>query len=106
MRNGGSTAVLKSERFEPDGTAVTGERQLGEVMDYQSLLEVMRARADQLQLSRGSDDNAALAGLGDRYLSRLLAPNPTRKLGMKTMGAVLGLLQMKLIAVEDADAVR
>ena len=48
-----------------------GPRTLGEVTDYQSLLKVMRERADELQISRGSDANAELAGLGDRYLIKI-----------------------------------
>lgn len=81
-------------------------RQLGTVFDYPSMMSVMRARANELHINRGHEDTADLSGLPDKYLAKLLGPRPVRRIGMKTMGAVMGVLQMKFIAVVDEEAVK
>jgi hypothetical protein len=81
-------------------------RSIGEVTDYPSLMKVLRARANELHINRSSDETAKLSGLPDKYMAKLLGPRPVRRIGSKTLGAVLGVLQLKLIAVEDAEAMR
>lgn len=81
-------------------------RVLGAVFDYPSMMAVMRARANELHIARGHEDTSDLSGLPDKYLAKLLGPRPVRRIGMKTMGAVMGVLQMKFIAVVDEEAVR
>lgn len=81
-------------------------RVLGAVFDYPSMMAVMRARANELHIARSDEHTGELAGLPDKYLAKLLGPRPVRRIGMKTMGAVMGVLQMKFIAVVDEEAVR
>jgi hypothetical protein len=75
---------------------------LGEFRDYNGLHLILRKRADELSLSRTSIDD--LAGLQDGYSSKLLAPNPGKRLGPLTIGLLLPALGMKLVAVEDEEA--
>lgn len=82
------------------------QRAIGEIFDYQSMMVVLRLRANELQINRSSDKTADLSGLPDKYFAKLLGPRPVRRIGSKTLGAVLGLLQIKFIAVVDEDAVK
>lgn len=85
-------------------------RQLAEITDYLHLVRAFRARAAELKIAIGSADAAALAGLPDRYLSKLLGPvsatagKNTRRIGIISLGPILGLLGAKLILVEDVEA--
>jgi hypothetical protein len=62
----------------------------------------LRRRADELRLSRRTIDN--LSGLPDGYCQKLLGPAKRRKLGMKSLGAILGALGVRLVMVEDPAA--
>jgi hypothetical protein len=72
---------------------------LAEIADYDDLLRALRARADHLEVSRELIDN--LAGLSDRYASKVLSLSKTKRIGLETLGPILGALGMKLIAVQD-----
>jgi len=85
---------------------VEGAGVLGEVTDYPSMMRILRERANDLHINRSGEETAKLSGLPDRYLSKLLGPRPVRRIGMRSMGAVLGVLQIKFIAVVDEEAVR
>ena len=86
-------------------TAGTVEpRQIGSAVDYQGLLELFRLRANELNVSRDVLDE--VSGLGARYVSKLLGPRPVRRVGMATLGPLLGALGVRLMLVEDADAMR
>jgi len=67
------------------------------------LLDALRARRDELNISHETIDN--IAGLQSGYTSKLLAPTPIKNLGAMSMGALLGALGMALVAVPDPDAV-
>ncbi len=87
--------------------------QIGEVVDYDSLIATMRARADQLQISHQSIDAIAgwADGLAGKYLvsAQLKRHRPdgmrtaARRLSMQSLGAMLSALGLRLIAVEDPD---
>jgi hypothetical protein len=64
----------------------------------------MRARAAERKLAISAQENALVAGLPDKYLPKLIGTNPVRRLGMASLGAVLGVLGAKLILVADEEA--
>jgi hypothetical protein len=78
-------------------------REFGEICSYLDLHRLMRERAAELNVSRSEIDR--LAGLASGHAGKLLAPRPIRRLGDDTLGFVLPALGMKLIAVEDLQAV-
>lgn len=84
----------------------TPPRVIAEFDDYQGFLVALRKRADEIQIVRGSDATAHLSGLPDGYVAKLLGPNPIRRLGMKSLGPMLGVLQAKLVLVVDEEAVK
>ncbi|WP_315729136.1 hypothetical protein [Bradyrhizobium sp. SZCCHNS2015] len=90
---------------------------LAEVADYEDLVRALRDRADQLAISRETID--ALAGFPDRYAVKILTlstPKPVsadrtrdsrgsvRRIGMTSLGPLLGALSLKLLVVEDLEA--
>lgn len=68
------------------------------------LLNAMRARRDYLDISHETID--AISGVPSGYTSKLFAPIPTRGIGYKSLGDVLGALGMALVPVEDPEAMR
>jgi hypothetical protein len=81
----------------------TEPRQLAIVRDYDSLHVALRARADELNVSRESIDDAA--GFQSGYSGKLLAGTPIKRLGAVTMGPMLTVLGLMLVVVEDPDAI-
>jgi hypothetical protein len=79
-------------------------RALAEIRDYAELHDALRARVDQLSVSRSELDS--LSGLQGGYCGKLLAPVPIKRLGMQSLGPLLTVLGVKLIMVEDSDALR
>jgi hypothetical protein len=77
--------------------------ELGEVRSYADLHAVLRQRAAKLEVTLAGLDQ--VSGLQDGYSAKLLAPAPIKKLGPISWG-LLAALGMKLIAVEDEEAVR
>jgi hypothetical protein len=75
---------------------------LGMVRNYDDLKAILRARAEALDVSRETIDE--LAGFSPGYAGRLLGPGADRRLGPATLAAMLGALGIKLIAVEDPEA--
>jgi len=75
---------------------------LAEVGAYDDLVAALRARAEALNVSRETLDE--VAGLPSRYSSKLLSPNPIRSLGRVSLGAMLGALGVKLVLMEDGEA--
>jgi hypothetical protein len=64
----------------------------------------LRARSDELAVSRAELDS--LSGLQSGYCSKLLSPVPIKQVGMESLGPLLTVLGVKLIMVEDLDALR
>lgn len=75
---------------------------LGVIRSYADLHQLMRWRADALEITRARLDE--IAGLQEGYSAKLLSPSPMKKLGDKTLGYVLPALAMKLVAVVDEEA--
>ena len=72
---------------------------LAEVRSYADLQKALRARAEELDISRATLDQ--LSGLDAGYCGKLLAPNPKRNIGFVSIGLLLGALGLKLLEVED-----
>lgn len=76
---------------------------LREATDYDTLQAVMRRVADERGISRESLDE--LAGTPKGYAGKVLSENPIRRLGPATMGALLQALGLKLLVVDDPEAI-
>jgi hypothetical protein len=74
-------------------------RTLALVRDYGDLHEALRLRAEVLDVSRLTIDEAA--GLPSGYTGKLLCPHPAKGLGRLSLGPLLGALGVMLILVED-----
>lgn len=72
------------------------------IRGYDDLHAALRARAEELLLSRQTVDE--VAGLTAGYAAKLLAPKPMKILGPMSFGSLLGALGLKLVVVEDAEA--
>ena len=83
------------------GTAPT--RTLGTARTYHELHALLRARADELEVSRLDLD--ALAGIAAGYSSTLLAPAKKKKLGPVSLGPLLAALGLKLLVAEDEQTI-
>lgn len=79
---------------------------IAEFNDYPGFMQALRVRANEIHMSRSDDQNADIAGLPNKYITKLLGPRPVRRVGMKTLGALLGVLGVKLILVIDEEAVK
>jgi hypothetical protein len=86
-------------------TGQTEPRVLAEFSTYPEMLAAFRARANERKIARSSEDTAFVAGLTSGYLAKLLAPKPVRRIGMESLGPVLGVLGVKLVMVEDEQAI-
>jgi hypothetical protein len=75
---------------------------LVEVREYSDIHRAMRARAEELNLSRLTIDD--IAGTPEGYASKVLAPQPMKCAGHKSLLPLLGALALKLVIVEDPDA--
>jgi len=76
-------------------------RRIAVVRSYDELHAVLRARANELQVTREGLD--AVSGLQNGYCAKLLAPVPIKAIGPVSMGPLLGALGLMLIVVEDAE---
>jgi hypothetical protein len=63
------------------------------------ILDVVRARRDELNISHETIDE--IAGFPAGYTSKLLAPTPMRGVSHMSLGGVLGALAIGLVVVED-----
>jgi hypothetical protein len=66
--------------------------------DMAALHRILRARAEELDISREALDIAT--GLQKGYCAKLLAPIPSKGLGYKSLGRVLGALGLCLVVCE------
>jgi hypothetical protein len=73
-----------------------------EVVDYDSLIGLLRNRADELEISRETLN--AIAGLPDGLAAKILGLKRIRRIGMLTLGPLLDALGLRLIAVPDEAA--
>lgn len=75
---------------------------LGTVRDYDDLVAVIRARMIELDVTLATVDH--VAGLPTNYASKLLGPKRSRRMGIIAFGALLGAIGVKLVAIEDTEA--
>ena len=78
------------------------EEPLGVCRTSDDLRAILRARFAALGVSFETVDH--VAGLPTRYTAKVLGLQPTRRFGQISLTALLGTAGIKLIAVEDADA--
>jgi hypothetical protein len=74
---------------------------VGEVRDYHQFTEVLRRWILELDTTYECIDE--IAGLQDRYLSKLIQRSPVRNFGPTTLSPVLGALGLKLLLVIDTE---
>src|SRR5262249_52791157 len=75
---------------------------LSEFTDYDEMLAGVRARVSALNIT--GEGCELFAGLPKGYLSKLIGVNPTRRIGMTSMGPLFGALGMRGQFVEDQAA--
>lgn len=80
---------------------MTEPRQIAVVRNYDEFKNALRARADELQLSRDTID---AFGLPKGHAGHLLAPVPIKHIGPQSFGVLLTALGLKVLVVEDAEA--
>jgi hypothetical protein len=76
-------------------------RQLAVVRQYDDLIEALRRRCVELQIPFEVVDE--VAGMPDRYVSKLLCPRPLKGIGRISWN-VLAALGLQVIVVEDPQA--
>lgn len=74
---------------------------LGIVTDYGSLHAALRARAEELRISRADLDD--LAGLATGHVSKILAPRFSKVLGPTSFGLILQSLGLRLRVEVDPE---
>ena len=83
---------------------MTDERRIAICTSYDELIAALRARADELKVTREGLD--AVSGLQAGYSAKLLAPVPMRSLGKVSLGPMLQALGLAVVLVEDPEAIR
>jgi hypothetical protein len=76
---------------------------IGTAHDHDELVAVLRQRKAALALSDAIVDE--LAGLATGHTGKLLGPAPVKTLGRISLSALLVVLALKLIVIEDPDQV-
>jgi hypothetical protein len=84
---------------------MTAPRQLAIVTDYDGLIQALRNRCDELEMTREGLDRE-MHTLPDGYASKLLAPVPIRALGKVSLGPMLQCLGIALVVIEDLSAMK
>jgi hypothetical protein len=78
------------------------DKVLGTFDSIESLHGILRARAEELGLSRETID--AISGLPAGYASKLFSPRPIKRLGSKSLPLISPTLAVKLIVAADEQA--
>ena len=73
------------------------ERRLGEIVDYDGMIAVVKSRMIELGIT--NDTLELITGLPDRYVAKLLSKS--KNLGPMSFGVIVQGLGMKLAAIED-----
>jgi hypothetical protein len=71
------------------------------VDDYASLHAALRMRAAQIGVTRIELDE--ISGVPAGYAAKLLAAEPIKNLGVKSLGPLLGALAIRLAVIEDPE---
>jgi hypothetical protein len=72
------------------------------VSDYDSLIEVCRQRAQELEISRSGIDD--LSGCANGFAGKVLGHRQAKKMGKLTLGPMLQVLGLRLMVIEDEAA--
>jgi hypothetical protein len=80
---------------------MTEGRVLGEFTRYDQLLTLLRARIAELDVSGETLDE--IGGLPRGYFLKLVAPRPSRGLGVRSFAEVLGALAVRCVLIEDTE---
>jgi hypothetical protein len=86
----------------PGPTPMPDAKPLAIIHGYDDLVAAIRARVAELGVTQATIDD--VAGLQSGYAGKLLGPRRIKKLGIVSLGCVLGSLGMKLVAFEDPEA--
>ena len=75
---------------------------------YAGLIAAFRARSEQRRIAITGEEVAQVAGLANFYLAKILSPSskPAKRFGATSLGPILAVLGLKLLVVEDAEAVK
>jgi hypothetical protein len=71
---------------------------------YAGMIEAFRARANERRIAIAGASVAAVSGLPAAYVAKLLSVHPVRRVGMISLGPLLGALQAKLVLLPDPEA--
>lgn len=94
-------AQSTDETGDVDHPAPPSPEVLAVVYDYGHLIAAFRARANELKIARSHEATAAVFGFTNGYFQKLLAPRPPRRIGLDTLGPMLGVLGAKILLVVD-----
>jgi hypothetical protein len=72
---------------------------------YTRMISAFRDRAAQRHIAMSSAAVADVAGVANYYFPKLLQANPVRRVGIRSLGPLLAVLGLKMILVEDIEAV-
>jgi hypothetical protein len=72
---------------------------------YTRMISAFRDRAAQRHIAMSSAAVADVAGVANYYFPKLLQANPVRRVGINSLGPLLAVLGLKIILVEDIEAV-
>lgn len=73
-----------------------------QVNDYSALVQAVRDRSEQMEMSRLELDH--IAGLTPGHADKMLRPRASKRFGIMSLGAVLQTLGLILVIVEDPAA--
>jgi hypothetical protein len=76
-------------------------RVIADVSSYEQMLDALRQRVNELQIHGQRFDD--FAGLPVGYLSKLIGPNPVRRIGMSSFEPLLAGLGLRCLFVEDPE---
>lgn len=103
---------VANSRPGANGVGIEWPKVLAEFNDYTGFLHAMRARAAERQIAISSENTHDVAGLSDRRMTQLLSLRTlhniqsVRRVGILSLGPLLGVLGVKLVMVEDEDALK
>jgi hypothetical protein len=82
---------------------MTDRRELAVVRDYNELRIALRARAEQLNISRSEIDR--ISGVSSGYAGTVLSNAPRKRIGPVNLGPLLAALGLELVVVEAPELV-
>jgi hypothetical protein len=77
-------------------------RVIADICSYEEMIAALRQRVSELQIHGQRFDD--FAGLPIGYLSKLIGPNPVRRIGMQSFAPLLTGLGLRLLVIEDPQA--